>query len=135
VISVRGTTFDVRIEDDDATTLVSVEEGQVGVRNVEAGGEVLLGAGDSVTVYANQPLAMRQVDRGQVAQGALRTAAQTMYQVLLRRQMGTTPGGTLPGSGNGDHKGNGTGSTGNPPPTPSPTGAPPPPAPAPPTQN
>src|SRR5271165_2613339 len=34
VISVRGTVFDVAIEDEDDTTLVSVEEGQVGVQHL-----------------------------------------------------------------------------------------------------
>ena len=33
VISVRGTTFDVSVSDDDETTLVEVEEGQVEVQH------------------------------------------------------------------------------------------------------
>src|SRR6185437_5847251 len=36
VISVRGTVFDVSVEDDDGTTVVTVDEGIVGVRNLTA---------------------------------------------------------------------------------------------------
>ena len=39
VISVRGTTFDVSVDDDDETTLVEVEEGIVEVRHALIGGE------------------------------------------------------------------------------------------------
>jgi hypothetical protein len=58
VISVRGTTFDVAVEDDDGTTLVSVEEGQVLVQHLlQPGPQVVVEEGKSVRIYPNQPLA------------------------------------------------------------------------------
>jgi len=128
VISVRGTTFDVAIEDDDDTTLVSVEEGEVGVRHKMLGGEVSLHPGEWVRVFKNQPLAQRQVDRGGIVQGALRAGAQALYELLYRRQAaGPSAGGGTPApttTGNGDH--DKSGGSGTPPPPPP---APPPPPP------
>jgi hypothetical protein len=136
VISVRGTTFDVINEDADDTTLVSVEEGEVAVRNQLAGGEVILQSGDSIRVFKNQPLARAKVDRGNIAQGALKAAAQALYEVLYRRSVnGSSPssGGTIPttGGASGDHDKTGTSGGTAPPPPPS---APPPPPPPPPQQ-
>ncbi len=53
VISVRGTIFDIVVEDDDGTTLVTVDEGLVQVRNLTAPGAepYLHSAGDSVRVF------------------------------------------------------------------------------------
>lgn len=141
VISVRGTVFDVVVEDEDATTLVSVDEGVVGVQHRLLPGETEVHAGESLRVYRNQPLA-RRVDKGSVAQKALRAAAQAVYDVMLARSGGATgvsgPPGTPTGggpTGQGD-KGKGgtppnapggsTGSTGGGPPPPPPP--PPPPA-------
>jgi len=65
VISVRGTIFDVVVEDEEGTTLVSVDEGLVGVLNTTAPGNgVLVNPGESIRVYRNQPLALRQIDKG-----------------------------------------------------------------------
>lgn len=58
VISVRGTVFDVSVEDEDGTTLVSVEEGQVQVQHLlQPGPAKILNQNESVRVYPNQPLA------------------------------------------------------------------------------
>ncbi len=58
VISVRGTIFDVSVEDDDGTTYVSVEEGQVDVRHLLLSGPPkILNQYDSIRIFANQPLA------------------------------------------------------------------------------
>ena len=58
VISVRGTTFDVRVEDDAETTFVSVDEGMVDVRNLTVGGPAkTLTNGESLHVYKGQQLA------------------------------------------------------------------------------
>jgi len=58
VISVRGTVFDVAVEDEDGTTLVSVEEGQVLVQHLlQPGPPKILNQNESVRIYANQPLA------------------------------------------------------------------------------
>jgi hypothetical protein len=131
VISVRGTIFDVQIEDDQGTTLVSVDEGEVGVRNQMRGGEVILHPGEAVRVFPNQPLAQKQIDRGQLAQRAMRVAEQIM-DLLLRRQAGIpSGGGSAPGTvGSGDHgKGSDGSTTGTTTTTPAPAPPPPPPAP------
>jgi hypothetical protein len=58
VISVRGTVFDVAVEDEDGTTYVAVEEGQVQVRHLLQPGDVkTLNQNEWVRVYPNQPLA------------------------------------------------------------------------------
>lgn len=100
VISVRGTVFDVVVEDEDATTFVSVEEGTVNVRHQRFGGNgVELRTGDSVRVFKDQPLA-RVVDKGGAARVALRAAAQAVYDALYRRSIGGggSSGGTAPGA-------------------------------------
>ena len=52
VISVRGTIFDVSINDDDETTIVSVEEGSVEVRHaLKPGASKIVNAGESLHVY------------------------------------------------------------------------------------
>jgi len=89
---VRGTTFDVAIEDEDDTTLVSVEEGQVGVQHLlKPGPERILNAGESIRVFRNQPLASAPTDKGPAIRGLLRAAEQALYQVVYRSG--------LPGSG------------------------------------
>ena len=57
VISVRGTVFDVALEDED-TTYVGVEEGQVGVRHrlIPQDDQKLINPGESIRVYKNAPL-------------------------------------------------------------------------------
>ncbi len=58
VISVRGTTFDVSVDNDDESTLVEVEEGVVEVRHALVGGEGrTLNTGESLKVYKNEPIA------------------------------------------------------------------------------
>lgn len=104
VIAVRGTVFEVFV-DEETTTSVSVDEGQVEVRHLTVmGPSRLLNAGESVTVYRNVPLA-KAVDKGSVLHGALRAAAQALQEVLYRT---SRPGG---GSGSG-----GTGGGATPPP-------------------
>src|SRR5216684_1518064 len=53
VISVRGTTFDVSVDDDDETTLVEVEEGLVAVQHalLPRGEARMLTTGESLKVY------------------------------------------------------------------------------------
>jgi hypothetical protein len=103
VISVRGTVFDVVVEDEDATTVVSVDEGAVLVRHTQQVGERLLGPGESITVYRDQPLA-RTLDKGGIVQKALRATAQAMYEAIYRtsRPVATNGGGApIPGGGAG----------------------------------
>lgn len=118
VIAVRGTIFDVSVEDNDETTLVLCEEGRVEVyHSTQPGKSRFLEPGESVRVFKNQPLAKTLVDHGDVARRAFRAATDALNQVLYRRTTGTTSSGTTSTS-SGDKPG-----------TPPPTGggAPPPP--------
>ena len=130
VISVRGTIFDVAIEDEDDTTLVSVEEGQVGVQHLlKPGPARMLNQGESIRVFKNQALAAQVVDKSPFVRSALRAAEQAIYEVLYRTRLpGSGSGGTIPtggGSGSGGGSGGDSGDHGkNPPPPPPP---PPPP--------
>ena len=135
VVSVRGTIFDVVVEDEDATTLVSVEEGQVGVRHalLPPYTDRLVNAGESIRVFKSQPLASNAVDRSGITRGILRAAADAMYQVMYRTHGvggvpaggGSTGGSTGGGTGTGEKGPSGNGTGGAPPPPP----PPPPPAP------
>ena len=115
VISVRGTIFDVVVEDDDATTLVSVDEGVVGVRHLLLpGNEIQLQSGESTRVFRNQPLA-RAIDKGGAVQKALRVAAQAAYDVMVMRP-GSSGGGPVgsPSPGGGGTGGGAQGDKGKP---------------------
>jgi ferric-dicitrate binding protein FerR (iron transport regulator) len=117
VISVRGTTFDVGVEDDDETTIVSVEEGVVDVRHaLRPGLTKTLNAGESLHVYKDQPLAQSTVDKGAVVRRVLQGLRDAAFTMATHSPAHTgVPGGpTLPGQ------------TGAPPPPP-PPGPPPPP--------
>lgn len=123
IISVRGTVFDVVVEDEDGTTFISVDEGLVDVRHQIFGGNpVELHPGESIRVFRDQRLAARTIDKGSLARGVLRAAAQAVYDVLYGH---ATVGGTGSASSpvppsQGDKKPN---PTGNAPPPPIP-GAP-----------
>ena len=128
VISVRGTVFDVSVEDEDATTVVVVEEGQVAVQHalLPRGDAKVLNAGEWIRVFKNQPLSAKSVDRGGILRGALRAAADALYGVVYRGA-GTHPssGGGV-GTGGGTSSGGGVGDKGGqtppPPPPPPPSG-------------
>jgi len=103
VISVRGTVFDINVEDDDATTLVLVEEGQVEVRHLLRAGEPrVLNSGEWLRIYKNQAIATRSnVDKGAVVQRAMRAGWDAIYQALINNPngSGTSVGGTSSGGG------------------------------------
>jgi len=119
VISVRGTIFDVAVEDEDDTTFVSVEEGQVGVQHLlKPGPERILNEGESIRVFRNQPLAQAAVDKNSVFREVLRRAEQALYQVIYRTP--GTGGTTVPcttGAGTNCDKQNPPPSPTKPPPT------------------
>jgi ferric-dicitrate binding protein FerR (iron transport regulator) len=123
VIAVRGTVFDVNVEDVDATTLVLCEEGKVEVSHIWQPGKTrMLEQGEWIRVFKNQPIAKQNVDRGMVMQKAMRAASDALNEILLRRSgagSGTTAGSST-GGANGDKSGA---------PTPTGTGTPPPPPP------
>ena len=73
VISVRGTIFDVSINDDDETTIVSVEEGSVEVRHaLKPGAAKIVNAGESLHVYKDEPLAKSAIDKNELAHRIVR---------------------------------------------------------------
>jgi len=91
VISVRGTIFEVVVEDQDGTTFVSVDEGLVLVRSkAPAGGEKLLQPTEWIRVFKNQPLAQK-MDKGSIARGVIR-AIEDAARVALQRQVGAGGG-------------------------------------------
>jgi ferric-dicitrate binding protein FerR (iron transport regulator) len=110
VISVRGTVFDVAVEDEDDTTLVSVDEGQVVVQHLlKPGPPRVLNPGESIRIFKNQPLTARMVDKSSVIRGVLRAAEQAMYEAVYRTRLpgggggGVPAGGGSAGGGQGDH--------------------------------
>jgi hypothetical protein len=127
VISVRGTTFDISVDDDDETTLVEVEEGIVDVQHalLPRGNSRTLTTGESLRVYRNEPIARNRIDKGTVAQHVLRSILDAAVTIANRTPsggggVGSTGGGTV---GVGDS----TKVPPPPPPPPPPTSAPPPP--------
>jgi hypothetical protein len=127
---VRGTVFAVDVEDLDGTTLVSVDEGLVAVRNKVAGGEVYVHPTEQVRVWRNQPLAQKLIDNGSIARKVL-DAVRDAARVALERQTGGggvgAPGTTTTGP-QGDKCGKSCPTTTAPAP---PSAPPPPPPPAP----
>ena len=134
VISVRGTVFEVSVEDQDGTTFVSVDEGLVAVRSkAPAGGEVLLQPTESIRVFKNQPLAQR-MDKSGIARAVVRAIQDAARVALQQRQIGgggvgtASPTSTGAGGAQGD-KGKGGTSGGTTTTAPAPPSAPPPPPP------
>jgi len=121
VISVRGTTFDISVDDDDETTLVEVEDGQVEVQHalLPRGNSKILNPGESLRVYRNEPIATGTIDKGNLARIILRSMANAAVTMATRMP---SSGGGIGGSGGGA-----VGDTGKVPPPPPPP--PPPPAP------
>ena len=138
VISVRGTTYDIVVEDDDGTTFVTVDDGAVEVENrtYPGGQHVLLNPGDSIRVFRGQPLIARQVDHAAVMRVFLKAARDAMNVVLINRPGSVGMPGGVGGPGQGDPHpksggGTGSGTTNGAPAPPSGNGAPPPPSGAP----
>ena len=121
VISVRGTTFDVEVNDDDESTSVTVEEGVVDVRHalVPGGGTKTLNTGETIRVYKNLPLAQSLIDKGSLARRILHSLADAVYTI------GTNPTHTPTGSGSPPLSGQTPAPTPPPGPPPPPGGPPP----------
>lgn len=117
VISVRGTIFDVSINDDDETTIVSVEEGSVEVRHaLKPGAPKVVNAGESLHVYKDEPLAKSLIDKNELFHRIVRGLGDAAYRIAI-----SPPGRVglpIPGGGGGGAPGE------NKPPGP-PTSAPP----------
>jgi ferric-dicitrate binding protein FerR (iron transport regulator) len=123
VISVRGTEFVVEVEDDEATTMVLVERGQVAVQHalMPRGAPKVLNEGEWIRVYKQQPLAAKTVDRESVIRGLWRVISDALYTAATRAP---SSGGGAPGGGGGSLPGD---TEPPPPPPPPPSGPPPPP--------
>jgi len=107
VISVRGTIFDVVVEDDDVT-LVTVDEGVVSVRNMTAAGDsVTLKQGDYVRVYRSQQLVPPKIDKANAIRGVMNAARDAFRQILIQRPAGGVAGGPGTTSGAQGDKGRG----------------------------
>lgn len=136
VISVRGTIFDVDDEDQDDTTLVTVEEGLVDVRHLRfPGNEILLHDNESIRVYKDQPIA-KVTDHNGLIRASLDRVRQALLDALYTHPGGiggarVPIGGVGDGAGGvqGDKRGGAGGTTngGSAPGTPPAPGAPPPP--------
>jgi len=97
VISVRGTTFDVTVEDDESTTLVEVEEGQVAVQHalLPRGDPLILNPGEQKRVYKNEPLADNWIQKGTVVRQALRMLVDAVSTYATRApKVGGVSGGS-----------------------------------------
>ena len=101
VISVRGTTFEVSVNDDDDSTSITVEEGIVDVRHalVPGGGTKTLTSGETIRVYKNQPLAQSVIDKGSLARRIMHSLADAVYTLATNPSHGSTGTNptTLPG--------------------------------------
>jgi hypothetical protein len=110
-ISVRGTIFDVTVDDEERTTEVTVEEGSVWVRHrlLPSGSDKIVNQGETLKVYPDQPLSQSRIDKGALAERILRAMADAArVAIITPRTAGTTTGGGIsPPSG-----GTGTGDTG-----------------------
>lgn len=110
VISVRGTTFEVVVDEEDEFTIVQVEEGQVAVQHalLPRGNPKILNTGESITVYKNEPLEARLIDKGAVARYILRALADALGTSMssgggsIPRAPGGVPGGSTGGGTIGD---------------------------------
>ena len=120
VISVRGTVFDVAVEDDDGTTYVGVEEGQVMVQHrLQPGNPKILNQNESLRIYPNQPLAKAGGPSRGVAAFVWERVRNAVGDLIVNNPGGVIPPGQVPGGPQGDggnHKKNPP--TTAPPPTP-----------------
>lgn len=127
VISVRGTIFDVTVDEPDET-LVLVEEGQVAVQHalMPYGAPKLLNPGDYLRVFKNEPLVRNRYEKGDVIQRVFNALAQA---VQAGRGRVPNVGGTPGGGGSRPLPGDSGGGGGEVPPPPVPPPPPPPPPP------
>src|SRR5262249_17827945 len=101
VISVRGTTFDVAV-DEDKVTLIEVEEGQVIVAHkyLPSNKIIQLLPGQYLRVYPNVPLASSGINKGGLAARIAEAVRDALYVVRTvggsggKAPVPGTPGGT-----------------------------------------
>jgi ferric-dicitrate binding protein FerR (iron transport regulator) len=100
VISVRGTIFDVTVNDDSEATLVEVEEGVVDVGHALLGSATkrTLRAGESIIVYKTEPIA-KKMDKGNMVKVLLRAGFEAA--TVIGRPGSAATGGMGGGIGGG----------------------------------
>ncbi|BDC52926.1 hypothetical protein F183_A52410 [Bryobacterales bacterium F-183] len=129
VISVRGTTFEVSVDDEEESTLVEVEEGEVAVEHalLARSTQKILRDGESLKVYKNMPLAAKSIDKGNIVKYGMRAVMDAINTVILRPgRVGGIPGATGGGGTVGLPGDSGGAAPPPPPPPPPPPVAPPP---------
>jgi len=110
LISVRGTVFDVAVEDPDGTTYVGVEAGQVEVRHLLQPTSVpkILNPDEWIRIYPNQPLAKAANPSPGAVKFAWNALKNAVADLVLHNPGGlglpggggtTIPGGTTGGPG------------------------------------
>lgn len=108
LISVRGTIFDVDVQDLDGTTFVTLDEGSVDVRHLLVPSRIIhLNPGESVQVLPNTPLAALPRDKGLIFRQVLRGLEDAVRQAVYQRPgssgtPGTTSGPVSSGGNQGD---------------------------------
>ena len=99
VISVRGTVFDVAVEDDEGTTLVSVEEGQVMVQHaLQPGPAKILNQNEWLRIWPNQPLVAKAGPSPGAVKFVFDRIKAAVYDVVLNNP-GASGGGVGGSSG------------------------------------
>ncbi len=105
VISVRGTTLDVSVDEAGDVTQVDVEEGVVEVEHalLPRDHPATIKAGESIRVFKNEPIARNLLDKGTIWRQVLRALsdAMTMMSTRTTARIGIPGGGPLgtPGGG------------------------------------
>lgn len=115
LIAVRGTSFEVTVEQDE-TTIVAVQEGLLAVAHklLPRGREVLVKTGEVLVVRPTEPLTSVSVNKGRLAVRILRVAVEG---ALRTGRLGGGGRGSAP-SGGGGGGGGGGGDLGQAPPPP-----------------
>jgi hypothetical protein len=105
---VRGTTFDISVDEDDETTLVEVEEGVVEVQHalLPRGNPKVLNTGESLHVYRNEPIASNRFDKGEFVKRSVRMVVDALstYESRIPRGVGDAGSSSGASSGSGDTK-------------------------------
>jgi hypothetical protein len=104
VISVRGTTFFVEVEEDTEATIVGVDEGEVAVehRLLPTGKAARLRDGDQIRIDREEPIAKARVAKESVLRATLGALSEAMYVIAMQSQRGGgTAGSPAPGGGGG----------------------------------
>jgi hypothetical protein len=104
VISVRGTIFDVSVNDDDETTTVEVEEGVVAVQHALLPGgnpKMVTAADPPLVIYRNVPIASNGVDKGEIFKRVLRMGIDALntWESRVPRGIAGIGGGSSSGAG------------------------------------